>query len=190
METMAAVEQRLFTVEEYQRMGETGILGEDDRVELIEGRIVRMTPIGIPHTGAVKELLGLFSELAGARAVLSVQDPVVLGELSEPQPDVVLLKPPRATYRRRHPRPEDVLLLIEVADTSAAYDRDVKAPLYARAGIPEYWIVDVGRDVIEVFRSSSGDRYASVEERRPGDRISPEALPEVELAVSEILGTD
>jgi Uma2 family endonuclease len=186
---MAVVEPRRFTVEEYQRMGETGILTREDRVELIDGQIVRMTPIGPPHSGTVMALHQMLASLLGDRAVLSVQAPVILNDFSEPQPDVVLLKPPLGTYRQRHPDPDDVLLLVEVADTSGAYDRRVKLPLYAQAGISEYWIVDVKRRIVDVHRSPHGDGYALVEEVSPGAGLSPEAFPDIELQVSEILGT-
>lgn len=188
VEAMAAVEPRRFTVQEYQRMGQTGILGEDDRVELIDGQIVRMTPIGPPHAGTVMALNALFSRLAGDSAVVSVQSPLVIGDFSEPEPDLVLVKPPLARYREAHPGPEDVLLVVEVAHTSGRYDREVKAPLYARAGIPEYWIVDVALGVVEMYRSPSGDRYARVIQMGPDDRVAASALPGVELSVSEILG--
>lgn len=189
METMAAVELHRFTVKEYHRMGEVGILGEDERVELTDGQVVKMSPIGVPHAGAVRRLNRFLVTAVGDRAVVSVQLPVVLGEFSEPQPHLGLLKPPESVYDSRHPEPGDVLLLIEISDTSGPYDRGVKLPLYAQSGIPEYWIVDVGRGVIEVYRSPSGDGYASVEERGPGDRVSPGALPDVEVAVSDVLGT-
>ncbi len=139
-----------FTVDEYERMGEAGILGEGERVELIDGRIVQMTPIGVPHAATVTELVALLLAQLGDRGVVYSQNPIVIGEFSEPQPDVTVLRPPRATYRKRRPRPEDVLLLIEVTDTSGPYDRGVKLPIYARSGIPEYWIVDVVSDRIEV----------------------------------------
>ncbi len=188
VDTMAAVQPHRFTVEDYQRMGDVGILGQGERVELIDGQIVRMTPIGVPHAGTVKALLGMFASVVGDRAVLSIQDPVILDDFSEPQPDVVLLKPPRETYRGRHPRPTDVLLLVEVADTSGPYDRGVKLSLYAQAGVHEYWIVDLERQRIEVYRSPEGDAYASVQELRPGSRVSPTAFADVDLSVSEILG--
>lgn len=149
-----------------------------------------MTPIDVPHAGTVKELNGVFSELAGARAVLSVQDPVVLDEFSEPQPDFMLLKPPRATYRRRHPHPDDVLLLVEVADSSGPFDRNVKVPLYAGAGILEYWIVDVSGGLVEVYRSPSGDRCGSVEKLTPGQEARVLALSDIKLSVSAILGLE
>jgi hypothetical protein len=139
--------RRLFTVAEYHKMAEAGILSEDDRVELLEGEIVAMSPIGSRHAGTVKRLLDQFIPLQGARRViLSVQDPIRLGEYSEPQPDLALLRPRADFYASSHPGPEDVLLIIEVADQSAAVDREVKVPLYARWGIPEvcWWIWAAG----------------------------------------------
>ncbi len=188
MDTMAAVEPYRFTVEEYERMGQVGILGEDDRVELIDGQIVQMTPIGVPHAGTVGALSIMFTRAIGDRAIVWAQNPIELGEFSEPQPDLMLLRPPLATYRRRHPLPKDVHLLVEVADTSGPLDRGVKLSLYAQAGVPEYWIVDLEKNVVEVHRSPSGDRYASVERLAPGNHVSPKAFPDVELEVSEILG--
>jgi Uma2 family endonuclease len=189
VEAMAAVEPRRFTVEEYERMGQVGILGEDDRVELIDGQIVQMTPIGPAHAAAVRALDRRLNLAVGDRALVSTQLPTVLDDFSEPEPDLALLRPPEEAYLRRHPRPEEVLLLIEVADTSGAFDRNVKLPLYARAGIPEYWIVDVAHKMVEVYRSPSEDGYASVEELRPGGRVGVLELPDVELSVSEILGS-
>lgn len=137
------VQRKRFSVADYHRMGEAGIFGEDDRVELIEGEIIEMTPIGSPHGGRVKQLNRLLAQAVGERAVIAVQDPVVLGERSEPEPDLALLRPRADFYTESHPRPPDVWLLIEVADTSLAFDRDVKVPLYARHGIPEVWLVDI-----------------------------------------------
>ncbi|GIX47745.1 MAG: hypothetical protein KatS3mg131_1956 [Candidatus Tectimicrobiota bacterium] len=136
--------KRRFTVAEYHKLAEAGILSEDERVELIEGEIVAMAPIGSRHAGAVKRLLDQFIPLQAARRVLlSVQDPIRLGEHSEPQPDVALLRPRPDFYAAEHPGPEEVLLVVEVAETSAEYDREVKVPLYARFGVPEVWLVDL-----------------------------------------------
>lgn len=186
---MAVRQPYRFTVEDYHRMAEAGILGEDDRVELIEGEIVEMPPIGSPHGGTVKALIHLFSKAVGDRAIVSVQDPARLSDISEPQPDLMLLRPRPDFYRNSHATPADVLLLVEVADTSAAYDRSVKLPLYARVGIPEYWLVDLERGVLEVYRSPEDDRYADLQELRSGARVAPASLPDVELEVGEILGS-
>jgi Uma2 family endonuclease len=185
---MAVLEARRFTVQEFERMGAAGIIDEDERVELLDGQIVQMTPIGVRHAARVTTLTRLFYATVGDRAVVSVQNPLLLSDLSLPQPDLVLLKPPEHRYERRRPVSEDVLLLVEVADTSGPRDRGVKLSLYAQAGIPEYWIVDLEKNLIEVHRSPAGDRYVSVEPLAPGDLVSPEAFPHIELEVSEILG--
>jgi Uma2 family endonuclease len=188
MEITALRPRRRFNVEDYYRMAEAGILGEDDRVELIEGEIVEMPPIGSPHGGGVKALNRLFSRLVGDRAIVSVQDPVRLSEISEPVPDVCLLRPRQDLYRDSHPRPADVLLLVEVADTTAAFDRRVKLPLYARAGIAEYWIVDLEAGIVEVFRGPGPEGYAERAEFRPGDSVAPAAFPDAVLSLGDILG--
>jgi Uma2 family endonuclease len=189
MEITALRPRRRFTVEDYYRMGEAGILGEDDRVELIEGEIVEMPPIGSPHGGGVNRLIHLFTGLLGDRAVVSAQNPVRLSDISEPVPDITLLRSRADFYAGSHPRPGDVLLLVEVADTSGAFDRRVKAPLYARAGIPEYWIVDLPRGLLEIHRDPSPDGYLVRRELHPGDRVAPAALPDAELEVRDILGS-
>jgi Uma2 family endonuclease len=147
-----------FTVADYHRMGETGILGAGDRVELIEGEIVAMPPIGSPHGGRVNRLNRLLSAALGDRAVLSPQNPIVLGEHSEPEPDLAVLRPRADFYTESHPQAADALLLIEVADSSIAYDLQVKVPLYARHGIPEVWVVDIPDR--RVFRFSRLSREA------------------------------
>jgi len=155
-----------FSVDDYHRMGETGILGPQLRTELIDGEVVAMPPIGHPHAGTVKLLSNLLKEQLGAAAIVSVQDPVWLDDYTEPLPDIALLRPRADYYRNGHPGPEDVLLLIEVADTSLAYDRDVKLPRYARAGIPEVWLVDLGGRRLTMHRRPAGDAYAEVADLR------------------------
>ena len=189
MEAMSVVQPYRFTVEDFARMGEAGVFPEDARVELLDGQIIEMNPIGIPHAGTVKALNRLFSKLVGDRAIVSIQDPAVLGDFSEPQPDVMLLRPREDSYRTAHPEARDVLLLIEVADTTVRLDRGLKASIYARAGIQEYWIVDVRRRAVEVYRDPTGDAYRLVEEHRDGP-VSPAALPGIELDVGEILGPE
>jgi Uma2 family endonuclease len=183
------VERRLFTVEEYHRMAEAGILSEDDRVELIEGEIVEMSPIGSRHAAAVKRLLNLFLPAqAASRAILSVQDPIRLGRRSEPQPDVALLRPREDFYASEHPGPEDVLLIVEVAEHSAGYDRGVKVPLYARYGVVEVWVVDLLRGVVEVYRGPEGEGYREVRVVGRGEVITPLQLPDLHVPVDQILG--
>jgi Uma2 family endonuclease len=179
-----------FTVQDYHRMAEAGIFHEDDRLELLEGEIVEMPPIGPGHAGGVKRLMNSFLPLQGERkAIISVQDPIRLGEHSEPQPDLALLKPHPDFYAREHPSPEDVFLVVEVMDSSASYDREVKVPLYARFGIPETWLMDVEQGLIEVYRSPSPEGYQQVRTLRRGEGLSPQAFPELSVTVDELLGS-
>jgi Uma2 family endonuclease len=151
-----------FSVEDYHRMGETGILGPELRTELIDGEVVEMPPIGHPHAGTVNLLGDLLREALGRRAIIAVQNPVFLDDHTEPLPDIALLRPRADYYRNGHPTPDEVLLIIEVADSSLAYDRDVKLPRYARAGIPEVWLVDLGRRRLLRYRGPAGAVYTEV----------------------------
>jgi Uma2 family endonuclease len=143
-------------------MGEVGILGPELRTELIDGEIIEMPPIGHPHAGTVKLLANLLKEAVGSGAILAVQDPVWLDDHSEPIPDIALLRSRSDWYRNAHPGPDDVLLLVEVADSSLVYDREVKLPRYARAGIPEVWLVDLGGRRLSIHRHPEGHRYKQV----------------------------
>lgn len=184
----AAAVKHLFTVAEYHRMGEAGIFGEDDRVELIEGEIIEMSPIGSPHASRVKRLLRLFVRKLGDRAIVQVQDPVVVNRFSEPEPDIAILHPRADFYADRHPEPADVFLLVEVADSSRAFDRGTKVPLYARNGIAEVWIVDIIDEVIEVYRQPVHGAYRSTERYRRGQKVAIGAFEKVSLRVVDILG--
>src|SRR5665213_3138786 len=144
--------QHRFTVEDYYRMAETGVLKPDARVELLDGKIIDMSPIGPFHGGITKYLSKIFFGAAKGRWITAVQDPVRLDDHSEPQPDLMLLKPSADYYRKRHPQPEDVFLLVEISDTSLEKDQKVKLPAYARAGIAEVWIVNLNEQTIEVYR--------------------------------------
>jgi len=187
---MATVVRHRFSVEDYHRMAQAGILGEDDRVELIDGEIVDMAPIGPRHAGTVKRLADLLSGALRGRAILSVQDPVRLGERSEPQPDVALLRPRADYYASGHPTAADVLLVVEVAETSADYDRQVKVPLYARHGVAEAWLVDLAAGAVEVYRGPGAGSYGEVRTLGRGETLSPLAFPELTLTVDEILGPE
>ncbi len=178
--------KRRFTVEEFHRMGEAGIFHEDDRVELIDGQIVQLSPIGRPHAYAVTMLNNLLASRLAGRALVSPQNPVHLFRDSEPLPDIVLLRL-RSDYKNVDVGPADVLLLVEVADSSLRYDRVVKLRLYARAGIPEVWIVDVAGGRVEVYRRPAERRYEQVERVGRGGRVAPAAFPDISIAVDEIL---
>jgi Uma2 family endonuclease len=185
---MAEPLRRLFTRDEYYAMAEAGILRPEERVELIEGEIVRMAAIGNPHVGCVNRLVRQFSALVAVdRVVLSPQNPVNLTDISEPQPDVTLLRFREDFYGESRPTPEDVLLLVEVADSSLGFDRHTKIPLYARCGIPEAWLVNLVENVLEVHRTPSRDGYREVRRLRRGDRIAPLAFPDFEIPVDAIL---
>jgi Uma2 family endonuclease len=165
-----------FTVDEYHRMGDAGIFHEDNRVELIAGEIVEMGPIGSDHAWVVARLTRLFERGSGDLIVWS-QNPIVLSDEDEPQPDLALVKPRPALYRKTHPGRDDILLVIEVADSSLAYDRREKLARYAMAGIPEAWIVDLTGDRLLVFRSPKGRSYEVEFVVSPAERVSPLALP-------------
>lgn len=181
-------ERRLFTVEEYFRMAEAGILHEDDRVELIEGEIVEMSPIGSRHAACVNRLNTLINRQVMGRAIVSVQNPVLLPDYSGPQPDVAVLQPREDFYAEAHPVPGDVLLLIEVSETTLRYDREVKLPLYALAGIPEVWIVDLQNEEILTYSRPEGDAYGEVNRARRGGSVGPHMLPSLTLNATDVLG--
>jgi len=179
--------KKLFTADEFERLAEVGILSEGDRVELIRGEIVWMTPIGSLHTGTVNRLNMLLAPLLVGRAVVAVQNPVRLDPYSEPQPDIAVLRYRPDAYGDAHPAPEDVLVLIEVADSSLRYDRKVKLPLYAEMGVAEVWIVDLAAREVEVHRDPEGNAYRSVRRVGPGERLPVGALADVEVAVAALL---
>src|SRR6266545_727135 len=169
--------RQLFTVDEYHRMAEVGIFHPEERVELIEGEIVEMSPIGPRHAGCVINANRLFITRLADRVVLSPQNPVVIRPLSEPQPDLLLLRSRAVSYSREHPTPEDVLLAVEVADTTARFDRLVKARLYARAGIAEFWLLLPNDGTVEIHRAPGSDGYVRVTRHGPGQMVSPLAFP-------------
>lgn len=156
------LERKTWTIGEYEQMIEKGILDEDERVELIRGEIVKMAAIGPRHATCVRRLEELFHELLGRTVVVSGQNPIRLPDNSEPQPELALLKRRNDEYRQQHPQAADVLLLVEVADTTVTSDRDAKVPLYAEAGIAAVWLVDLNANVIEVYSEPVGGRYERV----------------------------
>jgi Uma2 family endonuclease len=178
-----------FTVEEYHRMGEAGILPEDGRIELIAGDIVVREPIGSRHAGAVNRLTRLWTSRLGERAVVQIQNPIELpNEDSEPQPDVTLLRPRADFYAAAHPLAADILLLIEVADSTLAVDRRVRMPLYGRAAIREAWLLDLTADRVEVYRAPVADRYQHVVRLERGQRVAPLAFADLIVTVEDLLG--
>ena len=189
MATMPAptITKRRFSVKEYYLMADAGILSPRDRVELIDGEIVQMAAMGSYHAGCVNTLNRAFMETLGRRVVVSVQNPVRLSERSEPQPDIALLRPRADLYTESHPRPDDVMLIVEVSHSTVEYDRDVKTPLYAAAGIPELWLVNLDEDFIDGLSDPDGAGYRTLRRYARGERIAPALLPDAGLEVSEIL---
>lgn len=184
---MSVVTTHRFTVTEFYRMAETGLLGPDARVELLDGEIIDMMPIGPFHAGTTNRLAKLFIQLSKDRWHTSIQTPVRLSEHSEPISDVMLLKPLAGEYTSRHPRPEDVLLLIEVADSTLAYDREKKLPAYGRVGIPEVWIINLSERAVEVYREPQFLGYGLKAVLREGDQAAPQAFADAVIDVKTLL---
>ena len=176
-----------FTVAEYYRMAETGVLRPDARVELLNGEIIDMSPIGPFHGGVVKYLIDFFTQKATGRWLVAAQDPLRLDDHSEPEPDLMLLERDRDFYRLRHPQPEDVFLLIEVSDTTLDLDREQKLPAYGRAGIREVWIVNLAEQSIEVYREPQFDGYCSKTILRAGEMAVPQAFEDAAVDVGALL---
>jgi Uma2 family endonuclease len=176
-----------FTVQQYEKMGAVGILNENDRVELIRGEIVAKLTIGSPHIACVNRLNRLLVRAVADRAIVSIQNPIRLAD-SEPEPDVVLLAPRADDYSADKAGPADIFLVVEVADTSLDFDREVKGPLYAENGIVEYWIANLDDRCLEVYRQPRADgTHADVRTLRPGDTADVAAHPGLTVAVADIL---
>ena len=184
--TVPIVKRRL-SREEYHLMGKVGILKEDDQVELINGEIIEMSPISSRHSSYVNRLNALLQNLLGDQYIISVQNPILIDDFSEPEPDLAILKWDDGFYENQHPGPKDILLLIEVALTSINYEEEVKLPMYANAGIIEFWIINVEDQVIEVYRNPDGHLYKIKEIYKTTDTINCVSLNKTLLANS-ILG--
>ena len=183
------VKRYRFTVPDYHRMCDVGILDEDTRVELLAGDIVVREPPGPYHAGTVTRLTSLWTSRLGDRVLVHVQNPIELSDVdSEPQPDLALVRPRADFYTTAHPRAADVLLVIEVADSSARIDRRVKIPLYARAGIREVWLVDVIRRRVELYRQPFAAGYREIRVAGDDEHIAPEAFPDLRLSPRDLLG--
>lgn len=176
-----------FTVHDYQRMVEAGVLQEDDPVELLDGEILEMSPVGSRHAAVVDYLTAWFSREVGTEAIVRVQSPVRLSLYSEPQPDLTLLKPRSDFYGGDHPGPEDVLLLIEVAESSLDYDRDFKLPRYAEADILESWLIDLAGQRLLAYKEPLGRRYRTIREYHSGDSVPVQAFSSISLSLESVL---
>ena len=186
---MLAAPPRRFTVEEYHRLAEVGVLQEDDRVELLDGVIISMMPIGPFHGGSVKRLTHVFEKANRGRWITAAQDPVHIGEHNEPQPDLLLLHPRADFYTAKHPGPADVFLLVEVSDSTLLIDREDKLPIYARAEIAEVWIVNLPERVVEVYSSPVKGAYSQVRRVVPGEALAPAAFPDAQIDTAALLQT-
>ncbi len=182
------VAKHSFSVAEYERMGQTGVLAADDRVELIEGEIIEMSPVGSRHAACVKLLSKILNRQVGDAAIVSTQDPVRIDDYSEPQPDVALLKFRGDFYRYAHPTAADVLLMIEVADTTVEYDRHVKVPLYARAGVPEALIFNLPDEQLEYYAQPEAGSYQITRTLKRGEHLQSSSVAPVVFDVEAILG--
>ncbi|MDQ5826273.1 MAG: Uma2 family endonuclease [Chloroflexota bacterium] len=182
------VERILFTSEQYEKMIEAGILGEGDNVELLKGEIVKMAPIGLRHAGCVARLTSIFTSNLGGSVILWPQNPIRLADDTEPEPDIALLRPKGDFYSNSRPEPQDVLLLVEVADTSLEKDRTVKVPMYAEAGIGLLWIVNLNEDVVEVYAAPGNGRYTEMSRVVRGETILLPLAGGISVTVDEILG--
>jgi Uma2 family endonuclease len=179
---------RRFTAGEYHQMIEAGVFGQDERLELIDGEIVQMSPIGDRHAACVRRLIALLSRLFADQAIVDVQDPIIVNDDYAPQPDLALLRPRADYYATQTPTAAECLLVIEVGDTSAEFDRQIKAPRYARGGVAELWLIDLEREVVVVHRDPAGDAYRHVQVFRRTETITISALQAPGVAVEAILG--
>lgn len=182
-----AVRIRPITVAEYYRMGEVGIIGPDERVELLDGELIAMPPIRPEHDYSVRRLNAYFQQRFAGRASVSVQGPVTLDPISEPQPDVMLNALPEERYAVAHPTPDEALLVVEVAQSSLPYDRGRKLRAYARRRVREYWIVDLRHERVDVYREPAGEGYVVHSVVGRGGAVAPQAFPDAAVPVDEIL---
>ena len=183
----AALEPHRFTVDQYYAMAKAGILKKEDRVELIDGVIVAMAPIGNRHLATVDRYNKIFIEAVDGRAIVRVQGSVTFDNRTMPEPDLALLKWRDDFYESRSAGPEDILLIIEVSDSSLEYDRNEKLALYARFGIPEVWIGALPEHVVETHTEPANGRYTQMRSFRPGDTITPNCFRDISIPVDQIL---
>jgi Uma2 family endonuclease len=184
---ISPVRKHLTDIHEWRKLGEANIFPPESRIELIEGEIFEMSPIGSNHASHLKRINKLFTRLIPENLLTSVQDPLQLSELSEPEPDFMVLKPSQDSYSSRHPSAKDVLLLIEVADSSLTFDQNQKLRLYALHNVPEYWLLNLNDNCLEVYRKPKGEVYAEKSTLYSGDNVNLSQLPEITVKTSDIL---
>ena len=182
------VEKKRFTVDEYHRMCDVGIIGFEERTELIDGEIIKMTSPSTRHVACANRANSFFTEAFGRRAIVSVQNPLLLNLYNEPQPDVVVLKPRPDFYISTRFTPEHAFYVVEISESSLAFDRKIKLPRYAECGTPEVWIEDLKHDVLLVFRDLEANSYKTSLTLRRGQSVSPVAFPDVAFNIDDLLG--
>ena len=180
------IKRRQITVDQYYRMAEVGLIAPDERVELIDGEIIDMAPIGSDHVGVVIRLTRLLGQAVDGKASLSVQNPVRLSDRSEPEPDFAVLRFRDDDYSSAHPSPADTLLIVEVSNTSERYDRQIKLPLYAAHGIPEVWIISIEQQSLTIYRSPDNNRYQHEQTTQAPGNVSLFALPDISVDLSTL----
>lgn len=180
--------RKKFTVGQYHQMIESGILTDRDHVELLQGEIIEMSPIGRQHAACVDRLTELFVSGLGFKAIVRVQNPIQLSNNSEPQPDFAILQRRSDFYAGGHPQPEDIFALVEVSDTTVEFDRTIKVPLYAQDRIPEVWIVDLNARAVQVYREPINTGYQQVQTFRHGQTLAFQAFTDVQFTVEQVLG--
>ena len=180
--------ENCFSVEQYHQLVERGLLTEDSPVELIEGEVVPMSPIGSRHAGIVNRSSTYLNRMLSDIVLVSVQNPIRLSHVSEPQPDIALLRPRKDFYSHSHPGPEDVLVVIEVADESLRFDRTVKLPLYARARVQQVWLIDLQNNLVEIHSKPRGSRYQKIVSLNMGERLMIPELAGFSFRVEDFLG--
>lgn len=188
MSLQPEISRYYFSAAEFERMGEAGVFTKDARLELIEGEIIEMSPTGSRHAACVKFLSRFLNRTASDIALVSTHDPLRLDDFSEPEPDIALLRLRVDFYRDAHPTPADVLLIIEVADTTLAYDRQVKTPLYAKAGIEEAWIINLTEEQIKVYSGLADGAYQTTVNFRRGEEARSQTIPALAVSVADVLG--
>jgi Uma2 family endonuclease len=184
---MLTLPRKKFATEEYHQIITSGVLKEDYLIELIEGEIFEMSPVGFKHASCVKKINYLLAEKLGSKVIIGVQDPIKLNDNSEPQPDLVLLKPRDDFYATQHPTPEDIFLLIEVADSSIEYDRTFKIPIYAKNKVKEVWLVDLNQNLLEVYQNPQTNYYQNIKKLSPQDSLILSQPEEINISLDRIL---
>lgn len=184
---MATMERKRFSVDDYYRMAEEGILSSQERVELIDGEVVVMSPIGPRHAACVTSATRELVRVVGDNGLVRPGNPVRLSTFNEPQPDFTVVRPRADLYSSSHPEPTDVMLVVEISDSSLAYDRGVKARLYAQWGLVEYWLADLNAERVWIYSSPKNGTYRTLEERRRGETLALSLLPACVVSVDAFL---